>query len=123
MKNPLVRRMNVIGKVCKIITLVVIILAIIASVAVAACAVVMTVLPKDTVTADISAQAASRSQKALAGCYIERPVLNIIFFKILPPRSVVDIIILSACVSVIIDTPDKALLCHYGYDTVRIFRI
>lgn len=57
MNNQLVKRMNTVGKVCKIITIVVIVLAIIASVAMAACAVFVSVLPEDTVTAHISAQA------------------------------------------------------------------
>ena len=57
MNNQLVKRMNTVGKVGKIITIVVIVLAIIASVAMTACAVFVSVLPEDTITAHISTQA------------------------------------------------------------------
>lgn len=56
MDNLLVKRMNTVSKVGKIITLVIIIIAIIATTLIAAGAVALSVLPKDIVTADISAQ-------------------------------------------------------------------
>ena len=56
MNTQLVRRMNTVGKVGKIITIVVIVLAIIAAVFTTVGAVVVSVLPGDTVSADVAAQ-------------------------------------------------------------------
>lgn len=56
MNNHLVKRMNTIGKVGKIITIVVIVLAIISTIAMAGVAVVVSALPKDTISADVAAQ-------------------------------------------------------------------
>lgn len=57
MNTQLVKRMNTVGKVGKIITLIVFILLIIGTVALLAGAITLTALPADTVKAQISAQA------------------------------------------------------------------
>ena len=56
MNNKLVNRMNTVGTVGKIITIIVIVLMIIASVAVAGVAVAASVMPGDTIAADVSVQ-------------------------------------------------------------------